>query len=82
MEELGIQHLTRSAIVMHATLPGLALHFGFHCAHRFIHSRSCNILNHLIPRDRQIDAERLGYSKYEAIANLPVAGAKGRSFIP
>src|ERR1700745_2241572 len=30
MEELGIQHLTRSAIVMHATLPGLALHFGFH----------------------------------------------------
>jgi hypothetical protein len=48
MEELRIQQLARSTILVQASLPDLALHLGFHGAHRFIHSRSGDILNHLI----------------------------------
>src|SRR5260370_41705150 len=56
MEELRIQQLARPAILVQASLPDLALHLGFRCAHRFVHSRSCEILNHLIACDRQIYA--------------------------
>src|SRR5271165_5133103 len=73
MEELGIQHLARSTVVVQATLPDLALHLGFHCLHRFIYSRSGDILNDLIGCDRQIDAEPLWNSEHEPIADLPVA---------
>src|SRR6202790_3155899 len=57
MKELRIQQLARSTIVVLPSLPDLALHLGFHRAHRFIHCRPCDILNHLIARDRQIYAE-------------------------
>ena len=57
MKELGIQQLARSTILVEPSLPDLALHLGFHRAHRFIHCRPCDILHHLIARDRQIDAE-------------------------
>jgi hypothetical protein len=57
MEELRIQQLARSTILVQPSLPDLALHLGFHRAHRFIHCRPCDILNHLIARDRQIYAE-------------------------
>jgi hypothetical protein len=73
MEELRIQQLARSTILVQASLPDLALHLGFHCAHRFIHSRSCDILNHLIACDRKIYAERLGNSEHEPMANLGMA---------
>ena len=73
MKELRIQQLARSTILVEPSLPDLALHFGFHGAHRFIHDPSCDILNHLVAGNRQIDAERLGNSKHEPIANLPVA---------
>jgi hypothetical protein len=70
MEELRIQQLARSTILVQASLPDLALHLGFHGAHRFIHSRSCDILNHLIACDRQIYADRFWESEHEPIANL------------
>src|SRR5271165_2554010 len=73
MEELRIQHLARPAILLQASLPDLAQHLGFHCTHRFIHSRSCDIFNHLIACDRQIYADRLGNSEHEPIVHLPVA---------
>src|ERR1700687_4919148 len=73
MEEFGIQQLARSTILVQASTADLALHLGFHCAHRFVHGRSCDILNHLIACDRKIDAERLRKSEHESIANLPVA---------
>jgi hypothetical protein len=57
MKELGIQQLARPTILEQPSFPDLALHLGFHRAHRFIHCRPCDILNHLIARDRQIDAE-------------------------
>src|SRR5271165_1198345 len=52
MEEFCIRQLARSTILMQSSLADLALHLGFHTAHRFIHSRSRNILNHLIACDR------------------------------
>ena len=73
MEEFRIQQLARSTILVQASTADLALHLGFHCAHRFVHSGSCDILNHLIACDRKIDAERLRNSEHESIANLPVA---------
>jgi hypothetical protein len=73
MKELGIQLLARPAILVSPSLPDLALHLGFHRDHRFIHCRPCGILNHLIARDRQIDAGRLRRSEHQPIANLPVA---------
>src|SRR5271165_1760781 len=73
MEEFRIQQLARSTILVQASTADLALHLGFHCAHRFVQSRSCDILNHLIARDRKIDAERLRNSEHESITNLPVA---------
>jgi hypothetical protein len=73
MEELRVQHLARSAILVQASFPDFALHFGFHCVHRIIHSRPCDILHNLIARDCQVNAERLRNSKHESIANLPVA---------
>lgn len=57
MKELGIQQLARSTILVEPSLPDLTLHLGFHRAHRFIHCRPCDILNHLIASDGQIDAE-------------------------
>src|ERR1700738_4028998 len=54
MKELRIQQLARSTILVLPSLPDLALHLRFHRAHRFIHRRPCDILNHLIARDRQI----------------------------
>src|ERR1700674_4697550 len=69
MKELRIQHLARSTILVEPSLPHLALHLGFHRAHRFIHCRPCDILNHLIACDGKIDAERLWNSEYESIAN-------------
>src|SRR3984893_18197885 len=39
MEELRIQQLARSAILVQPSLPDLALHLGFLRAHRFIHRR-------------------------------------------
>src|ERR1700732_5523142 len=73
MEEFRIQQLARSTIFVQASTADLALHLGFHCTHRFVHSRSCDVLNHLIACDRKIDAERLWNSEHESIANLPVA---------
>jgi hypothetical protein len=73
MKKLGIQQLARPAILVSPSLPDLALHLGFHCSHRFIHCQPCGILNHLIARDRQIDAERFRHSEHQPIANLPVA---------
>jgi len=70
--ELSSNNLSDFSLRM-ASLPDLALHLGFHCAHRFIHCRSCDILNHLVAGNRQIDAERLWNSEYKPIANLPVA---------
>src|ERR1700736_2498485 len=65
MEEFGIQQLARSTILVQASTADLALHLGFHCAHRFVHSRSRDVLNHLIACDRKIDAERLWNSEHE-----------------
>jgi hypothetical protein len=48
MKELRIHQLPRSTILVEPSLPDLALHPGFHRAHRFIHCRPCDILNHLI----------------------------------
>src|ERR1700730_661533 len=73
MEEFRIQQLARSTILVQASTADLAPHLGFHCAHRFVHSRSCDILNHLVACDRKIDAERLWNSEDKSIANLPVA---------
>jgi hypothetical protein len=75
MEEFSIQQLARSTILV----PRTALPSGPCTASRiparpsFIHRRPCNILNHLIARDRQTDAERLRHTEHEPIANLPVA---------
>jgi hypothetical protein len=73
MEELRIYPLARSTILVHASLSHLALHPGFHCAHRFIHSRPRDSLNHLVTCNCQVYAERLWNSEHEPIANLPVA---------
>lgn len=40
---------------------------------RFVSGRPCDIFDHLIPCDRQIDAQRLRNPEHEPIANLPVA---------
>jgi hypothetical protein len=56
-----------------ASFPDLALRLAFHCVHRFIDSRPCDILHNLIACDCQVYAERLGNSEHEAITNLPVA---------
>jgi hypothetical protein len=44
LEELTIQHLARSTVLVQAPFPDLALHLGFHCAHGFIHSQPCDAL--------------------------------------
>src|SRR5215472_8615490 len=72
MEELRIQHLARSAILVETPFSDLALHFDFHRAHSFIHRRPCDILSYLIPRDGQVYAERLRNSEHEPMADLPV----------
>ncbi len=73
MEELRIQKFSRSTILVSPSLPDLALHLGFHCAHRFIHCRPCDILNPLVASDGKIDAERLRHPEHQPVANLPIA---------
>jgi hypothetical protein len=73
VKEFRIQQLARSTILLKPSLPDLAPHLGFDRAHCFIHCRPCDILNHLVACDRQIDAERLWNSEHKSIANLPVA---------
>ena len=57
MEELGIQHLARSAILVQPSFPDLALHLGFHCAHGFIPSGPYAGLFHQVIAHRQFAVE-------------------------
>src|ERR1700719_3237489 len=50
MKELRIQQLASSTSIAEPSLPDLALHLGFHRAHRVVNCRPRDIFNHLIAR--------------------------------